>query len=124
VLDAAPPRDQAAARDVGPLVEAGSRAACEALEREFQSAWRRALACSPGAPNQCQTMATSGTVRCPLCPVYVHNAAEVTRLRNDFRAMGCEAFYVQPCPVAACVAPTPGRCVPTDAGAAAGECLF
>jgi hypothetical protein len=67
--------------------------------------------------------ATSGTIRCTLCPAYLNDNTEVTRLRAQWKASNCDSLYLTPCPVAACLLPTPGLCVPSDAGATGGECL-
>jgi len=86
---------------------------CSALQSEYADALKRAKACTPGQPDQCQA-SVSSVVSCGCStPVNASNTeavAELSALQKQADAVSC----ISPCPP--CVAPGPATCT------AAGSC--
>jgi hypothetical protein len=89
-----------------------SSASCQRLMNDYTNALPAALACDPGAPNQCQLVAMSGTAKCSCGPI-VQDPTQLNAIVAQLHAAGCI-----PAPVARCLPCTspPFACVANDAG--------
>jgi hypothetical protein len=101
---------------------------CDQLAAAHSLALSKALACTPGAPNQCQTLAEIVPLACPsyACAEnyeYVNDGAEANALLKRW-SQACVPS--DPCPngTLACLATAPrATCVPTTPGASTGTCM-
>lgn len=95
----------------------GSQQTCQQLTDEYANAYTAALACTPGAADQCQQQAPP--LSCD-CAAVVQDATQLDVLATELRARGCVPAHPYACP---CVAePGPIACVPSDGGG--GTCTF
>jgi hypothetical protein len=95
---------------------------CDELALDYANAFVAASACTPGAANQCQTLAppTIGNV-CNVCgDWYVNDATTLTAIRSQWARQGCALPIA--CPAILCRAPTPASCVAVDAASPGGVC--
>jgi hypothetical protein len=92
----------------GPSLGAQS---CSQLMDAYTAALPAALACDPGAANQCQQQAMSAS-SCS-CEATVQDATELNAIVTELRAQGCIPTSTVACP---CVAPLPLTCIATDGG--------
>jgi hypothetical protein len=116
--------------------DAGVVTDCDQLASAYAAALNAALACTPGAPNQCQAIARPDPHNCPASGCdnqqYVNDASQVQSLRmkwlkpcDDPGDLECRGSLCKPPPPSACVATSPGATtgtcmpVPSDAGASA-----
>ncbi len=95
----------------------GSQQTCQQLTDEYSAAYTAALACTPGAANQCQQQAPP--LSCD-CYAVVEDATALNVLATELRARGCVPAHAYACPCGA--APGPIVCVPSDGGG--GTCTF
>jgi hypothetical protein len=90
-----------------------SQASCSELQDAYTNALPAALACDPGAANQCQQLASTDS-QCS-CGQLVQNASELDRIVNQMVAEGCIHQTACPCPIVPLV-----TCLPGDGGS--GTC--
>ena len=98
-------------------------ALCDQLQSEYAAALPGALACTPGAPNPCQTLValTPGLEICPTCGEYVNDANQVGAVFQRWQSACGEIVN---CPSVSCIPPTPhANCIPTSPGASTGTCV-
>lgn len=93
-----------------------SSATCSQLVDEYSNVYPAALACTPGASNQCQQQAMSAS-GCS-CESMVQDATQLNAIVAQLRAKGCISATLVACP---CAAPFPLTCVANDGGAG-GTC--
>jgi hypothetical protein len=79
----------------------------------YDNAYPAALACTPGAPNQCQQNAPGLTCN---CSAPVEDATQLDAIAVQLRAQGCVPAQAAACP---CAAPGPVTCMPVDGGGGA-----
>ena len=84
---------------------------CSQLMDEYTNAFPAALACNPGATNQCQQQAMSAS-GCG-CEARVQDATQLNAIVARLRAQGCIPAQIVACP---CIAPLPLTCVANDGG--------
>jgi hypothetical protein len=108
---------------------AGGRdvALCSQSNAAYSSALTAALACTPGASNQCQAIVATYPTVCPGSDCsnleYVNDGATVEAAREEWLAE-CEPGLRIECIAVACDPPAPpGACVPTSPGATTGTCV-
>ena len=107
--------------------DAGDSALCSQLTDAYSAAVTAALACTPGAPNQCQAVVAIAPTACPgaVCggQEHVNDATEVETLREEWLS-ACEPGVHVGCVGIACDPPLPPSvCVPTSPGATTGTCV-
>src|SRR3954470_7370858 len=95
----------------------GNGALCDRLTAAYSSALTEALACTPGAPNQCQAVVATHPTACPGSSCggqeYVNDGAMVEAVRGKWLA-ACEPEVHILCIALACDPPAPpSTCVPT-----------
>ncbi len=105
----------------------GNGALCDQLDAAYASAVTAALACTPGAPNQCQAPVGTYPTACPGADCsgleYVNDGTTVEAVREEWLA-ACEPGVHYGCPAIACGSPVPPTaCVPTSPGATTGLCV-
>lgn len=101
--------------------QGGDSRACAQLVDEYAKALEEARACTPGATDQCQFMASPVLSSCNSCPqVAVDDTSQLTAIRSQYFARGCATATL--CPAIACVIPGTRTCAPTDSGAPGGIC--
>jgi len=88
-----------------------STESCSQLQEDWSNALPAALACDPGAANQCQTYAMSAG-NCS-CGTTVQDATQLDAIVARMRAQGCIPAQQVACP---CAAPFPLACVANDGG--------
>jgi len=88
----------------------GSGESCQQLMADYDNAYPAALACTPGAANQCQQNAPGLTCN---CSAPVEDATQLEAIAAQLRAQGCIPAQAAACP---CVAPGPVTCMPADGG--------
>jgi hypothetical protein len=90
---------------------------CQQLLQDYENAYPAALACDPGAANQCQQWPMSNSA-CN-CARPVQDPTQLNAIAMRLHAQGCipSRGYQCPCPV-----PVPLTCVATDA--AGGTCAY
>jgi len=76
----------------------------------YDNAYPAALACTPGAANQCQQNAPGLTCN---CSAPVEDATQLDAIAAELRAQGCVPAQAAACP---CAAPGPVTCMPVDGG--------
>ncbi len=108
---------------------AGGRdaALCAQSNADYASALTAALACTPGAPNQCQAIVASYPTVCPGSDCsnlqYVNDGTTVEAVRERWLD-ACEPGVRIECVAIACNPPAPpATCVPTGPGATTGTCV-
>jgi hypothetical protein len=89
---------------------------CAELEGDYQQALSAALACTPGAPNQCQQAIPVSF--CAGCDRYVNDATSLNAISAQLSNQGC----VRCEGLELCIQAGPYACVPTDAGTSSGQC--
>lgn len=99
---------------------------CNSLSLKYADAVTAAVACTPGAPGQCQVLVSPSPTYCPSshCGDYqiVSDGTVVQSVLQEWLA-ACEA-PPGGCPaVVGCLQPIPAACVPTGPGATAGTCV-
>jgi hypothetical protein len=104
-----------------------SGALCDQLNAAYASALTAALACTPGAPNQCQAVVGIYPTACPGADCsgleYVNDGMTVEAAREDWLA-ACEPGIHSGCSAIACGSPPPPTtCLPTSPGATTGTCV-
>jgi hypothetical protein len=106
--------------------DAGDGALCSQLTDTYSAAVTAALACTPGAPNQCQALVAIAPTACPgSCggQEFVNDATVVEISRQKWLA-ACEPDVHIECVEVTCTPPQPPSvCAPTGAGAATGTCV-
>jgi hypothetical protein len=121
-----------------PAVDAGgsSNPACDQLTAAYAAAFTAALACTPGAPNQCQALVPQSPVACPTrqCQAYavVNDGAQVRAVLETW--LDTCASLAETCPDGApiCVPVEPSgnarlaasTCVPNGQDASTGMCRY
>jgi hypothetical protein len=95
----------------------GSQQTCQQLKDEYAQAYPAALACVPGAANQCQQFAKSIS-GCD-CEGAVEDATRVNAIVDQLTALGCISKTGPECP---CAYLGPPSCVATDGGG--GTCSY
>jgi hypothetical protein len=89
----------------------GSQQTCQQLTDEYTNAYPAALACVPGAANQCQQQAKSAS-NCD-CNGTVQDATQLDAIVAQMTALGCIPQKGPACP---CAYLGPVSCVADDAG--------
>jgi hypothetical protein len=108
--------------------DASDSALCRQLTDAYGAAVTAALACTPGAPKQCQALVAIAPTACPglVCggQELVNDATEVETLRGEWLD-ACEPGVRIGCVAIACAQPLPPSvCVPTGgAGTTTGTCV-
>ena len=107
--------------------DAGDSALCSQLTDAYGAAVTAALACTPGAPNQCQALVAIAPTACPglVCggQEFVNDATKVETLRGEWLA-ACEPGVRIGCVAISCDPPAPpSTCVRTSPAAATGTCV-
>jgi hypothetical protein len=107
--------------------DAGNGGLCSQLTDAYGAAVTAALACTPGAPNQCQALVAIAPAACPaICggQEFVNDATAVETLREEWLA-ACEPDVHIECVEITCAMPQPPSvCAPTGGGGAAtGICV-
>jgi hypothetical protein len=105
----------------------GDGALCAQSNAAYSSALTAALACTPGAPNQCQAIVATYPTVCPGSDCsnlqYVNDGTTVEAVRGEWLA-ACEPGVYIECIAIACDPPAPPiSCVPTSPGATTGTCV-
>ncbi len=102
----------------------GSSAFCNQLAADYALATTAALACTPGAPNQCQTLVEIQPSACPDCgQMFVNDATKVKAVQDEWVA-DCGPVPTGSCPSYSCAyPPAPVTCLPTSPGATTGTCV-
>ncbi|HLK90808.1 MAG TPA: hypothetical protein VKZ18_12995 [Polyangia bacterium] len=95
---------------------------CADLENHYTIAFGQALACTPGAPGQCQALALTTPTVCAACGIQqpVNDATALDALQSEW-LQSCATSI--PCVDLGCSFP-PGVCVPNGPGATTGTCMF
>jgi len=113
-----------APRDGGAALAPDGGESCYQLSNDYTAVVRAALACRPGAPNQCQTQVTPNLSACGDC--------QTMEAANDATAVNAvwQRWFEQCVGTAACAQvgcpPIPGQtgvCVPVDGGPLGGVCV-
>ncbi len=108
--------------------DAGNTALCSQLTDAYSAAVTGALACTPGAPNQCQVLVGTAPSACPDLDCgaqeFVNDATDIEAARGRWLAT-CEPGLLLECPYIACDPPlSPSVCIPTgSAGTTTGTCV-
>lgn len=108
---------------VAPLASAcgggtlGSQQTCQQLKDEYSNAYPAALACVPGAANQCQQQAKSAS-NCN-CQGAVEDATVLDAIVAQLTTQGCIPQNQPACP---CAYLGPVSCVANDGGG--GTCTY
>ena len=106
--------------------DAGDGVLCSQLTDAYSAAVTAALACTPGAPNQCQAQVGSVPTVCPGSGCggqeLVNDATGVEKVRGEWLA-ACEPGVHIECIGSCDVLPPPSTCVPTSPGATTGTCV-
>jgi hypothetical protein len=102
-------------------------ALCAQSNAAYSSALTAAMACTPGAPNQCQAIVAAYPTVCPGSDCsnlqYVNDGTTVEAARQKWLAT-CEPEVRIECIATACDPPAaPSTCVPTSPGTATGTCI-
>jgi hypothetical protein len=92
----------------------GSQPTCQQLKDEYANAYPAALACLPGAANQCQQQAKSDS-NCD-CNGAVEDATQLDAIVDRMTALGC----IPKGPACPCAYLGPVSCLANDAGS--GTC--
>ncbi|HLK90809.1 MAG TPA: hypothetical protein VKZ18_13000 [Polyangia bacterium] len=101
----------------------GGSALCNELTAEYAQATTAALACTPGAPNQCQVLVEIQPSACPDCgQMFVNDGTNVQAVGAKWIA-ACGPVPAGSCPSYSCASPAPVTCVPTSPGATTGTCV-
>jgi hypothetical protein len=93
-------------------------ASCQQLQDQYSNAYPAALACDPGAANQCQQFVKSGP-NCD-CEGAVQDPTALDAIRAQMIAQGCVPQNASVCPP--CAPLGPASCVANDGGA--GTCMY
>lgn len=88
----------------------GSGESCQQLMDAYDNAYPAALACTPGAANQCQQQSPPLTCSCTST---VQDATQLNAIAVQLHAQGCIPAQALACPCAA--QPGPITCLPADA---------
>jgi hypothetical protein len=96
----------------------GGQQTCQQLQDEYSTAYPAALACAPGAANQCQQFVKSGPI-CD-CEGAVEDPTELDAIRARMIAQGCVPQSASVCPPCAYLGPV--SCVANDGGG--GTCTY
>jgi hypothetical protein len=99
----------------GSSVGADGGESCQQLMDDYTRALVPAIACVPGAADQCQQLTLS--LDCTDCYRGVEDATTVDALRAQLLGQGCITPVVCPC-----IGSGAGTCAATDAGSASGTC--
>jgi hypothetical protein len=107
--------------------DAGDSGLCNQLDLDYNAAVAAALACTPGAPNQCQALVASIPTSCPdlACgsQSYVNDGTSVETERVYWLDMGCGG-PPHSCPAIACSpSAPPATCVADGPDATTGTCV-
>ena len=123
-----PARDDGGAR-VGPRFDGGidgsRNTTCLDLDRAYGEAVQAALACTPGAPGQCQRLVALSPTPCLICgnQGYVNDATQVEAALQGYVAT-CAANDAGCGMESSCTPPLPrATCLPTSPGASTGTCF-
>jgi hypothetical protein len=105
----------------------GGAALCNQIEAAYTAAVTAALACTPGAVNQCQALVAVSPTSCPglACggQAYVNDDTSIESVRGMWLTT-CSKEPWHSCPAVACDPPAPtSACVPNGPGAATGTCV-
>jgi hypothetical protein len=106
---------------------AGGAALCNQIEASYAAAVTAALACTPGAANQCQVLVATSPTSCPglACgsQQYVNDNSSIESVRGTWLNT-CSGEPRHSCPAVPCDPPAPrSTCVPDGPGAATGTCV-
>ena len=96
----------------------GGQQTCQQLTNAYSNAYPAALACVPGAANQCQQFVKSGP-NCD-CEGAVEDPTELDAIRAQMIAQGCVPQKASACPPCAYLGPP--SCVANDGGG--GTCTY
>ena len=88
---------------------------CQQLASDYKAAFGAALACTPGAANQCQ--APVPVSLCAGCAWYVNDATQVVAVLDQFSAQGCDKSDPADCMFVSCPQAGPFICASADGGA-------
>ena len=107
------------------VVDRDAGESCDQLSTDYAAALTAALACTPGAANQCQTLVSSVASACPQTGcgpvVYVNDASALPAAQSRWASQCAQTVA---CPQIACkIAILPSTCVANDAGGSAGTCM-
>jgi hypothetical protein len=102
-------------------------ALCDQIDSAYASALTAASTCTPGAPNQCQTLVATLPTECPnlACgqQAYVNDGSDLEALDGKW-LQACTPEPPHSCPYIACDPPLgPATCVPSGPGATTGTCV-
>ena len=104
----------------------GSRnTTCLDLDRAYGEAVQAALACTPGAPGQCQALVALSPTPCLICgnQAYVNDATQIEAALQSYVAT-CAANDAGCGMESSCTPPLPrATCLPTSPGASTGTCF-
>jgi hypothetical protein len=105
-----------------------SSALCDQLRLEYLLALPTALACTPGAPAQCQMIAALDLSQsaCPVCgnEEYVNDPTPLEMLETQWLNTCQPSALSQGCGLGPCTPPTlHASCWPTSPGASTGTCV-
>jgi hypothetical protein len=91
---------------------------CDQLALDYAAAVTAALACTPGAPNQCQATISPLLTACNDPCVRYLGAGDVTTVTTIWAKWAAQCIGQSACPNSGCYAPPPDvSCVPVDGGA-------
>jgi hypothetical protein len=93
---------------------------CQQLVSDFEAARSAALACTPGAANQCQALVPVSM--CAGCGVYVNDATQASAISAQFFDQGCDKNAATACTPFSCIQVGPSSCVANDGGSPGGTC--
>jgi hypothetical protein len=98
---------------------------CAQIASDYTLELQAAVRCTPGAPNQCQTIVATSPTPCPnlACGTqqYVNDDTQLELQRGRWIS-ACTSGLVQSCPGGVCDPPPPVTCIPTSPGATTGMC--
>jgi hypothetical protein len=102
-------------------------ALCDQINNSYAASLTAALACTVGAPNQCQALVATSPTECPNLDCgaqeYVNESTTVEAVREKWLT-ACDSQPQHSCPAIACAPLTaPSTCVPTGPGGTAGTCV-
>jgi hypothetical protein len=88
---------------------------CDQIQAAYKVALVKARACSAGATNQCQTMAST-QLGCNGCPTFVNDDSGLSAFASEWSQAQCDQMQV--CTNIACLSPKGATCRAGDGGGA------
>jgi hypothetical protein len=100
---------------------------CDQIAADYTTALGAAVACTPGAPNQCQALVATVPTSCPdlACgnQVFVNDGTGLETVRDHW-LNACDPEPLHSCPAIACASPAPPSvCVANAPNATSGICV-